>query len=151
MRVEGTLGSGSLLGTGPRPAQAGTQSRVPRNTSRQLLKISKKETPLRLSEQPVSALHHPQSKEVLPGVQMEHPVLQLLPISSCPGAKQAEPGSVLSASSLQVNAIYDCLEPVCHQAEETLSASPLKKGSPDPLSSPWPFSTLSSSSMSLWY
>jgi len=38
------------------------------------------------SGQPVPVLHHPQSEEVLPHVQMELPMLQFVPIAPCPVA-----------------------------------------------------------------
>ena len=38
------------------------------------------------SGQPVPVLCHPQSKEVLPHVQMELPMLQFVPIAPCPVA-----------------------------------------------------------------
>ena len=36
--------------------------------------------------QPVPVLRHPQREEVLPHIQMELPVLQFVPIASCPVA-----------------------------------------------------------------
>jgi len=39
-----------------------------------------------LSGEPVPVLHHPQSEEVLPHVQMELPMLQFVPIAPCPVA-----------------------------------------------------------------
>ena len=39
-----------------------------------------------LPGQPIPVLHHPQSKEVLPHVQLELPVLQFVPIAPCPVA-----------------------------------------------------------------
>ena len=41
-----------------------------------------------LSGQPVPVLHHPQSEEVLPHVQLELPVLQFVPIAPCPEKAQ---------------------------------------------------------------
>jgi len=38
------------------------------------------------SGQPFPVLHHPQREEVLPHVQLELPVLQFVPIASCPVA-----------------------------------------------------------------
>lgn len=38
-----------------------------------------------VSGQPVPVLCHRQSKEMLPGVQREPPVLQVVPIALCPG------------------------------------------------------------------
>jgi len=35
---------------------------------------------------PVPVFHHPQSKEVLPHVQLELPVLQFVPVAPCPVA-----------------------------------------------------------------
>jgi len=40
-----------------------------------------------LPGQPVPVLHHPQSEEVLPQVQMELPVPQFVPIAPCPVAR----------------------------------------------------------------
>jgi len=37
-----------------------------------------------LSGQPVPVLHHPQREEFLPHVQMELPMLQFVPVASCP-------------------------------------------------------------------
>lgn len=73
--------------------------------------MSEKETPLRLSEQPVSALHHPQSKEVLPGVQMEPPVLQF-PLALVL-SRQLCPLCILPSGKY-------IIEPVHLQAEEEL-------------------------------
>jgi len=39
-----------------------------------------------LPGQPVPGLHHPQSEEVLPHVQMELPMLHFVPIAPCPVA-----------------------------------------------------------------
>ena len=79
----------------------GTYNRVTRATSRQLLKISKEETP-----QPTAMLSYPHITEVLPGVQMEPPVFHFVSIVSCPGTgnhqKKKKPGSFLFVSSLQV-------------------------------------------------
>ena len=38
------------------------------------------------SGQPAPVLHHPQSEEVLPHVQMKLPMLQFVPIAPCPVA-----------------------------------------------------------------
>jgi len=77
----------------------GTYNRVTRATSRQLLKISKEETP-----QPTAMLSYPHITEVLPGVQMEPPVFQFVRTASCPGTEHhwKESGSVHFAPFLWV-------------------------------------------------
>jgi len=40
----------------------------------------------KLPGQPVPVLHHPQSEEVLPHVQVELPMLQFVPVAPCPVA-----------------------------------------------------------------
>ena len=56
------------------------------------------------SGQPVPVLRHPQSKEVLPHVQMELPMLQFVPISPCPvtGHHWKESGLILLTLTLEI-------------------------------------------------
>lgn len=49
----------------------------------------------KLSNKSVPVLCHPYSKEALPGVQREPPVLHFVPIASCPATR-----SIFSAPSL---------------------------------------------------
>ena len=57
-----------------------------------------------LPGQPVPVLHHPQSEEVLPHIQMELPVLQFVPIAPCPvtGHHWKELGTILLTPTLQI-------------------------------------------------
>lgn len=76
-------------------------SRVPRTMSGRLLRISKEETPAPLWA--TCARAQPPTCKVLPDVQREPPVSQFGPTATSPGTgHHKEPGSVLSAPSLQV-------------------------------------------------
>ena len=57
-----------------------------------------------LPGQPVPVLRHPQREEVLPPVQAELPVLQFVPIASCPvtGHHWNELGPILLTPTLQI-------------------------------------------------
>jgi len=56
------------------------------------------------SGQPVPVLHHPQSKEVLPHVQMELLMLQFVPIAPCPvaGHHRKESGPIFLTPTLKI-------------------------------------------------
>ena len=56
------------------------------------------------SGQPVPVLHHPQSEEILPRVQMELPMLQFVPVAPCPvaGHHRKESGPILLTLTLEI-------------------------------------------------
>ena len=57
-----------------------------------------------LSGQPVPVLHHPQSKDILPRVQLELPVLQFVLVAPCPVISSRIPLRVcVSVCSIQIN------------------------------------------------
>lgn len=117
LRLAGPLSPSALISAQARTPWAGTpRAGIHRPKFSQLLKISREGTP-----QPVPMLCHLHSKKVLPSIQSEHPVLQFVPIISCPGNEYhwKELGSVLCASSLQVFVRIDKIppEPFLLQAE----------------------------------
>jgi len=97
-----------------------------------------------LPGQPVPMLHHPQSKEVLPHVQMELLMLQFVPLAPCPvaGHHCKEFGPILLTPILQIFiGIYKVLfQPSPLQAEQAQRPQPLLTGemlqSPHHLCSP---------------
>jgi len=60
-----------------------SRSRVPRDTARQLLEISREE--IRSLRAAVPVLSHLHSTEMLPDVQREPPVFQCVSMGYCPG------------------------------------------------------------------
>ena len=100
----GEVGRGLWRSLGPTPCSSrATYSQLPRTTSGWHLNISKVGDS-NLPGQPVPGLGHPHGEKAFPDVQREPPVLQFEPTASGPatGHQCNEPGSVLSAVSLQV-------------------------------------------------